>query len=448
MSRLFSLRHSPLFLRIFALMLFTLVLVQALNFVVVILMPPPRPAITSLDQVVSALRGAVPANTLQVRSGAIDPSPSPIGPEAGLRRLLARHLSVPEENVRVSMRWREQGGHPPMLPDSPKLMMPRPNGLPSTLEPEGDFVFIGEFSVSAELDGEWRTAQLTAPDFDPWRWRALIWLVIAAAVVAPVAWLLARALARPIGLFADAARRLGRNPKAPPLQIAGPPEIREATRAFNEMQARVNRYVEDRATILAAIAHDLRTPLMRLNLRLESASPEIRENCEADIRDMEQMIAAVMSFVRDTTRPAQRQRVDARSLAASVTDHFTDLNHSVRLVPGEPLILDADPASLKALLNNLVGNAIRYADSAEVSLYTVNNRAVIDVVDNGPGIPPDELERAFEPFFRSERSRNRNTGGIGLGLASVRSVAHSHGGEAMLINRPEGGLIARVILPV
>jgi signal transduction histidine kinase len=214
------------------------------------------------------------------------------------------------------------------------------------------------------------------------------------------------------------------------------------------MQARVNRYVEDRATILAAIAHDLRTPLMRLNLRLESASPEIRENCEADIRDMEQMIAAVMSFVRDTTRPAERQRVDIRSLAESVVDHFADMGHSVRLVPGEPFVLDADPVALKALLNNLVSNAVRYADDAEVSLYVEGNRAFIEVADSGPGLPTDELEIAFEPFFRSERSRSRDTGGIGLGLASVRAVARAHGGEAMLINRPEGGLIARVILPI
>jgi signal transduction histidine kinase len=236
--------------------------------------------------------------------------------------------------------------------------------------------------------------------------------------------------------------------KAPPLALDGPAEIQNAASAFNEMQARLNRYVEDRTTLVAAIAHDLRTPLMRLGLRLENAPAELRTACEADIRDMEQMIAAVMAFVRDMNRPSRRQRLDLRALAQSVTDGFDDEGASVTLHDGPPLVIEGDAAALKALLVNLVGNAVKYAGGAEIALAAEDNMAVIAVSDRGPGMTQEDLDRAFEPFFRAERSRNRDTGGIGLGLASVRAVARAHGGEAQLVNRPEGGLLARVTLPL
>jgi two-component system OmpR family sensor kinase len=467
-SRFSPIGRLPLFLRIFALMLLTLLLVQVLNFAVVVLMPAPQPRITTLDQVAAALRGGSSDSRLRIRDGAIEqaaPAAMPPGPEAGLARLLARRLSLPDTAVRVQIRSPQALVRPLMLPGvalpgprnwparslaaGPLPPGPPPAGAPPPgMEPRGDFVLIGDFAVSAQLGGRWRTVEPDAPGFAPWHRRTLIWFLVAMIVVAPVAWFLARGLARPIGLFAGAANRLGRNPNAPPLELSGPPEIRRATQAFNEMQGRLNRYVEDRTTLLAAIAHDLRTPLMRLNLRLEQAPAALREACEGDIGDMERMIATVMSFVRETTRPTRRQRLDLRSLAESVTDDFVDAGHAVRLAAGEPVILEGDATALKALLNNLVGNAVKYADGANLTLQIDEGNAIIEVIDDGPGLSADDLERAFEPFFRAERSRNRDTGGIGLGLASVRAVARAHGGDATLTNRPEGGLIARVSLPV
>jgi signal transduction histidine kinase len=199
---------------------------------------------------------------------------------------------------------------------------------------------------------------------------------------------------------------------------------------------------------MAAVAHDLRTPLMRLGLRIEHAPAELRASCEGDIRDMEQMIAAVMAFVRDMTRPSRRQRLDLLSLAESVTDGFIDEGASVRLNGGEAIIIDGDVSALKSLLVNLTTNALKYAGNADVSLKAEEGMAIVEVSDNGPGMSPEDLSQAFEPFFRAERSRSRDTGGIGLGLASVRAVARAHGGDATLANRPEGGLIARVTLPI
>ena len=313
---------------------------------------------------------------------------------------------------------------------------------------DGRVVLMGDFAVSARLNGRWRTVHLTGTQSFLWHMRSLIWLLVAMVVVAPLAWLAARTLARPIRLFADAARRLGRDPKAPPLEIRGPPEIREAATAFNEMQGRLNRYVEDRTTLMAAVAHDMRTPLMRLALRLENAPTALRDACEEDIKDMDAMMSAVMSFVRDMSQPSRRQKVDLRSLAESVTHDFVDAQAMVLLFEGPPLIMEGDPSALKTVLQNLVGNAVKYAEGADVSLYQDGDCAVIEVADRGPGLSDDDLQRAFDPFFRAERSRNRDTGGIGLGLASVRAVARAHGGEAALSNRPGGGLVASVRLPV
>ena len=231
------------------------------------------------------------------------------------------------------------------------------------------------------------------------------------------------------------------------MTVTGPPEIAEAAQAFNVMQQRLNRYVEDRTTLIAAVAHDLRTPLMRLSLRLEKAPDDIRTASEEDIQEMSQRIGAAMAFVRDMTRHVRRQRLDLRSLAESVTDEFADRGDDVVLQAGPPLATEGDAASLKALIGNLVGNAVKYAGHAETLLYRDRDMVVIEVQDRGPGMKPDDLVRAFEPFFRAEQSRSRDTGGIGLGLASVRAVARAHGGDATLETRPEGGLRARVTLP-
>jgi len=289
-------------------------------------------------------------------------------------------------------------------------------------------------------DGGWRTVT-PGEGLEPWRLFVIAWLVLSALAAAVFAWAMAQRFARPIGAFARAAERLGRDPRAPPIELDGPAEIAEAARAFNDMQARLNRYVDDRATMIAAVAHDLRTPLMRLGLRVEDADPRIRAACEGDIREMQAMISAVMAYVRDSSRIGVRRPLDLRSLAETVVDDAADRGADVSLELG-------DPVALKAMLANLVGNAVKYAGGAELVLSARDHEAVIAVRDRGPGIADEDMERVFDPFFRGERSRNRDTGGMGLGLASARATARAHGGDITLHRRSGGGLCATVTLPL
>lgn len=456
-------RDAPLFLRIFAWMLGGVAAVQLLSIMLVLLLPPPEPRVFTLDQVAAVLRAGRDANGALIVTRT---PPEPLSPGALRPRLaatqthLARRLGVSED--RVALRRERpprlllfQNGPPgpmPMMFDGPPGGAAPGEMLRARLDILRDAraeLLFGDFAASLRLpDGSWRTARSTrAGSVDFWRYRALMWLVAATLAMAPIAWILSRRLARPIALFARAADRLGRDPRAPPLEVEGPPEIAGAAVAFNEMQARLQRYVDDRSMLTAAIAHDLRTPLMRLSLRLESAPEPLRAATENDIRDMEAMIAAVLGFMRDLSAPISRQRLDLRSLVESVTDGFADRGDAVTLMPGAALVVDGDRPGLKSVVGNLVGNAVAYAGGAEVELGADAGEAWVLVSDRGPGLPPDMLERVFQPFFRMEQSRNRATGGAGLGLASARAVARAHGGDVILSNRAGGGLVARLTLP-
>ncbi len=437
-------RRWPLFLRIFAFILFTVLLVQLLNFAAVLLVPPPTPVVYSTSRIASVVRaGRDPSGLLTITVATAPPTEQGDARDRHLGRVIAADLGVPARAVIVEAR--RYG--PPLMAGA--FRPPMPMGMPK-MPPQSvvDNTLFGAFVVWVHApDGQWRTIRPARPAFGLWQARLILWFLVAMAVAAPVALVLARRIARPVALFAAAADRLGRDPRADPIPLTGPPEIMEAATAFNVMQERLNRYVEDRTTLIAAVAHDLRTPLMRLALRLEKAPDEIREASEEDIQEMSQRIGAAMAFVRDMTRHVRRQRLDLRSLAESITDDYADRGEQVVLSPGPSLAIDGDAPALKALLINLVDNAVKYAGHAEVQLYRDRDTVVIEVGDRGPGLSAADASHAFEPFFRAERSRNRDTGGTGLGLASVRAVAHAHGGAASLENRPEGGLIVRVILP-
>ena len=436
-----SLRQS-LFWRVFAVMLLSVAAVQALNVALVLFIAPPTPRIYSVAQVVMALRTGRDASgevLLQRDSG--DPE-SFDRRGARLARVIAGQLGVTPERVHVHF-----GGPPPTVFGPLRRIdgFPDPRRTPDARNQ----ILFGHFTVSVrQADGRWLSARAARTGFESWRWRAFLWLLAAMLAVGPMAWLLARRLTKPITAFGEAAERLGRDPRAAPVPLDGPAEIADAAAAFNRMQARLNRYVEDRTLMIAAIAHDLRTPLMRLGLRLEAAPEPLRSASEADIRDMQAMIQAALAFFRDGNRIGERRRLDLRSLVESVTDDLADHGEPVVLHDGDPLVIEGDAAALKALVANLVDNALKYAGDAEVTLTQADGHAVIAVRDHGPGIDADDLDHLFEPFFRGERSRNRDTGGIGLGLSSVRGVARAHGGDATIANHPDGGAIARVTLPV
>jgi signal transduction histidine kinase len=434
---------SPLFLRVFALMVVCVAVTQLMNLGLLIAVQTPTAKLYTVGQAVDALQGK-PADDDFMVSSQSHFAEQPWNPRGERTEIaMAKAMGVPVENVLIRF--------PAPILTREKIYdrgsVPRPVP-PATVQSARDVIITGDFTAGLRTpDGQWRTVS-TSSGFEPWRWFVLWWLVLSAAAVAPFAWALAHRLAKPIGAFAAAAERLGRDPRAAPIGIDGPPEIAEAAAAFNRMQARLNRYVDDRATVVGAVAHDLRTPLMRLGLRLEAAPDALRQACEGDIRDMEAMISATLSYLRDTTKTGVRKPLDLRSLAETVTDDLGDRGEPVTLTPGDPLVVDGNSPALKAMLNNLILNALKYAGSAEVSLAEADGQAMIEVRDDGPGVAPEDLDRVFEPFFRGERSRNRDTGGIGLGLASARAVARAHGGDVVIRNRVEGGLSAVVTLPV
>lgn len=200
--------------------------------------------------------------------------------------------------------------------------------------------------------------------------------------------------------------------------------------------------------MIGAIAHDLRTPLTRLRFRIEATPDDVRVKLAADIDQMEAMISAALAFVRDTTRPAERTKLELASLLESVMDEAAETGGQATVEHAEKIVIEGDPIALKRLVVNLVENALKYGHAARGRVFADGGMAIIEIDDDGPGIPTSELERVFEPFFRGEPSRNRETGGIGLGLAVVRSLARAHGGDVTLVNRPEGGLRACVRLPI
>jgi signal transduction histidine kinase len=214
------------------------------------------------------------------------------------------------------------------------------------------------------------------------------------------------------------------------------------------MQDRLRRYVDDRTAMVGAVAHDLRTPLTRLRFRIESAPENLQAKMVADIEQMEAMISATMAFVRDATHLAERSRLELVSLVESVADEMAETGLDVSAEIGPPVVINGDPIALRRLVNNLLDNAVKFGACARARVYRDADGAVIEVDDDGPGIPDCERERVFEPFHRGEPSRSRATGGAGLGLAVVRSVARAHGGDAALHNRAEGGLRARAHLPL
>lgn len=298
-------------------------------------------------------------------------------------------------------------------------------------------------------DGTWRVMESVVEGFPNAFQRQAMWLfAIGLLVMLPVSWFFARALSAPITRFSQAAKRLGTDPHAPALERTGPAEMLTAIDSFNAMQGRVTRLLQERSHMIGAIAHDLRTPLMRLSFRLDGLESPLREKVEADINEMKLMISAALDFLRDQSSVGAHQRLDLRLLVESVVDDQSDVGHDVTLASGESVLIEGDPLSLRRMVVNLVDNAIKYGERARLRLKVAGGQCTIEIDDDGPGIPEALQQRVFEPFFRTESSRNRDTGGIGLGLATVRSIALDHGGTIELRNRKEGGLRVTVSLPM
>ncbi len=301
----------------------------------------------------------------------------------------------------------------------------------------------------------WLTISTHIPTPAPWHSPgfATAFLVMTVLGAIMIAWAVRRLLS-PVKTLAAAAEALGRDvANAPSLPETGPREIATAAVAFNTMAARIRRFVEDRTFLLTAIGHDLRTPITRLKLRAEyMEDEEQRTKMLADLDEMEAMVAATLAFGRDSTATAPLVRLDLASLLRTILDEAADgaPQHAAALDFAGPdhLPITARPLALKRAFTNLIGNALKYGDAAHVTLHKpFKGQVRIDIDDVGPGIPPEEMERVFEPFHRLESSRNRETGGSGLGLSIARNILRAHGGDIQLINLPERGLRASVTLP-
>lgn len=257
------------------------------------------------------------------------------------------------------------------------------------------------------------------------------------------AWIAARWLAKPIQRMARAADELGDNLECPPLdEGSGPVEVRQAATVFNQMQERLKTQLAERSRFLAAISHDLRTPLTRLKLRAEKIDDaRLKASVQEDLNEMAAMVDSVLDYLRGTGQPEARQLLDVTALVYSLADDAQCRGEAVR-VAGNSVPVTVQPMAMRRCLNNLIENAVRYGERADIVIEETAGKVTISVADAGPGIPDDKMEAVFSPFFRLEESRNRNTGGIGLGLSIARDIARQQGGSLSLKNGPQRGLIA------
>lgn len=303
----------------------------------------------------------------------------------------------------------------------------------------------GEFVAAMRMtDGRWATVRPRPEGFlNSWQRRVLLWFGLSVALITPLALFVAWRLAAPLKIFAESADRLGREPSADLPPLTGPAEIGKAADAFNLMQQRLKRYVEDRTGMIRAISHDLRTPLTRIRFKLERASPSLREAIGRDMDQMEEMIASVLSFMRDEANIAPRQIVDLRSLVEVVVD---DALGPAELEPGPAVLVEIDVVGVQRVVENLVDNAVKYGGRAKVSLAVQNGEAFVAVADEGPGLPSDELDQVFKPFYRSAAARASGRSGVGLGLSVSRATIRAHGGDLSL-RAGEPGLVAELRLP-
>lgn len=304
-------------------------------------------------------------------------------------------------------------------------------------------------------DGEWLNVKAELEPLRPWHSPTFLVAFVLMTVAAALLTLWAvRRLTAPVRTLAEAAEALGRDVNAPPLPENGPTEVATAAIAFNTMAARIRRFVEDRTELLTAIGHDLRTPITRLKLRAEFVEDdEQRAKILADLEELEAMVSATLAFGRDARTTEPVSHLDLAELLRTILDEAADANPDVldKLnYEGPPhLTVQARSLALKRVFVNLVANAVNYGGSATVRLLSPGNRMVVaEIEDSGPGIPPNELDRVFEPFHRGEPSRNRETGGVGLGLPIARNIMRAHGGDVTIANRPSGGVKATVTLPV
>ena len=306
------------------------------------------------------------------------------------------------------------------------------------------------FTASVALtDGRWLNVAAGPPPGAPaWGPAFVAVFLLSALGIAAVAVFMGRRMAKPMRGLAAAAGRLGRGEAVGDLPEAGPVETRETVRAFNLMRARLDRYVRDRTAMLAAVSHDLRTPITSLRLHAEFVEDaETKAKIVAALDEMQRMTEDALAFIREDMQREETRTVDLHALVDSIAADLAELGHAISVAHSGRVLAVCRPAALRRALRNLLENAAAYGRRATVRIERDDAEIRVVVEDEGRGIPEADLERVFEPFVRLEASRSRDTGGSGLGLAIARSIIRGHGGDIALLNRAEGGLRATVVLP-
>jgi len=311
--------------------------------------------------------------------------------------------------------------------------------------PEGMF-----FQTQVRLvDGSWVLFDTLVPqEAASLPWRVLLTLMVLLAAVLLLSLVAVRWVIRPLHVLAAAADELGRDINRPPLPEQGPLEVRRAAHAFNSMQTRLARYIQDRSRILAAMSHDLKTPITRLRLRADLLEDEdLRQRFEKDLLEMEAMVSQTLDFMRGLDSREPMQPIDIMALLESLQADYQEMGRGVSIEGRTSQPVNGAPLLLKRCIANLLDNAILYGKFAHIRVEEGVAELIVLIRDEGPGLPEAELENVFDPFYRLESSRSRETGGTGLGLSIARNIALAHGGELRLRNSPQGGLEAVLRLP-
>jgi signal transduction histidine kinase len=396
-------------------------------------------------RIVAALSDQTFRVLLSSEPPAIGPANDDTPVAQAIREFLSDQLSLgPARQPRVSA----------SLPDGPVFGGWHPmKGRGPMMHGFGAFGMFGAFrnlQVAVPLsDGQWLSFMTALPESGPsFSRQFLLSMGIMAIIILAVSVWVVRRVTAPLASLSAAAERLGGDLNAPPMPESGSIETRQASRAFNTMQASLRALIENRTRMLAAISHDLRTPLTLLRLRAENIeNASEREKMLATIAEMDSMIAATLQFARDESAIEAQRPTDLAALLQSIVDDMADAGLPVKMKPVESVVVNCRPDALKRAIRNLLNNAVKYGKTASASIITTPNMIEIIIDDEGPGIPEQELTRVLQPFYRVEGSRSRETGGIGLGLAITQSIVQTDGGELTLANRPEGGLRAKVKLP-
>ena len=357
--------------------------------------------------------------------------------EARIRSLLG---SEDSREIRVELHEVDRA-FPPMKTMSPQI-------APAHEQMMHDKISGLELTLSIALaDSTWLNVD-TRFQRPPLQWpvfSAVSFGFTAALLIGVACWYLLARLTWPLRRLAQAADSIGRGEESEPLPVAGPSEVRNLTDSFNRMQERLVRTVADKTRIMAALGHDLRSPLTALRVHAEMVDEEeTRDALVKSIEEMQVMVERTLAFSRGMAISEPPETVE---LGKFLTELKQDMLNAFQLEADAPLEIRLRPQSMRRALRNIIENAVRYGEGVEVTYTRQYDRALIWVRDHGPGIPDTQLEEVFEPFYRVETSRSRETGGTGLGLSIARTILRSHGGDITLRNHPDGGLLVRLDLP-